>query len=429
MAIKRYDITTKLGLLLEPFSSGQLDVQEAWLELDGGYRDPNGFFIDHPEATGYIRYTLGGQQFEYSNLSFYDPYSEQSGPGHLKLDENGDLLLIRDDHTPVSGVYLCRDSNVKVYAIAVLPPASVFPNKIAAQFWHSDQETPDVQSFPPVEDSPMVLGSEVGSGGGGGSPTVTRYDMTAQLRSLFGQQPGDSMYWVEAWIELSAPTGQNGYFQLSDYVGSYFKYERNGQLYTVLSPSMNDNGVTNLRLDSNGDLLIDNQDSDPNNGFRDSPSFPLPGSQFNEWLLSITTDDTSFIYAFSNPVGSTEPNDLSNTILAPYTTSWPYVIGTKPSGGGGGGGGGSGVSLPSSTTVVGGKVVASVSVNPTLIEVTLGGQPLPVGSILRNSSEGGKKYLKIVGGATAFKSISVQPDVSWNWDADGAAAWAVLQNK
>lgn len=424
MAIKRYDITTKLGLLLEPFSSGQLDIQEAWLELDGDYRDPDGFFMDHPEATGYIRYTLGGQQFEYSNLSFYDPNSEQSSLGHLKLDENGDLLLIRDDFTPVSAVYLCRDSNVKVYLITVLPPASVFPNKIGAQFWHSDQETPDVESFPPVEDWPMVLGSEVGSGGGGS--TVTRYDITAKLAEIFEPESNGDLNVLSAWIDLQGPTGANGYFAFSDFSAAYIEHEWQGQVYTS-SPILDQNaGITNLRLGENGELVFDAQSGYNSTDFKD-----VNGTSI---ILALGIDAGNIIVSsllvkpgeLGIPPGSLGAGVLLQK-FGPETT--PLILSSGSSGSGGGSGGGSGVSLPSATSVVGGKAVATVSVNPTLVEVTLSGQALPVGSILRNSSEGGKKYLKIAGGATAFKSISVQPDVSWNWDADGAAAWAVLQNK
>lgn len=249
--------------------------------------------------------------------------------------------------------------------------------------------------------------------------TITRYDMTNPLSSYLAEVFQISI--IEAWVELRSPTGPNNFFQYADFSAGYIQYTWSGTTYTISNldfydAQFNEYAIRHLRL-NNGSIEIS---ADPSAASR--PFLVLSaGSTLNAIKFYV---EEGFIMS-EGYLGS--GRIWSDRVVSDY----PALLGIGPDtgGGSGGGGGGSGVSLPSSTTVVGGKAVATVSVNPTLVEVTLNGQPLPVGSILRNSSEGGKKYLKIAGGATAFKSISVQPDVSWNWDADGAAAWAVLQNK
>lgn len=88
----------------------------------------------------------------------------------------------------------------------------------------------------------------------------------------------------------------------------------------------------------------------------------------------------------------------------------------------------SNVSLPSTSVVVTGegKAVAAVTIDPTTVPVTINGQPLPSGSVLRNTSTG-QKFVKIEGGALEFVTIEVEPKVSWGWSASGDAAWEILQ--
>jgi hypothetical protein len=73
-----------------------------------------------------------------------------------------------------------------------------------------------------------------------------------------------------------------------------------------------------------------------------------------------------------------------------------------------------------------GVAVASIAIDPTTVPVTINGQPLPSGSVLRNISTG-QKFVKVEGGALNFVAIEVEPKVSWGWSASGDAAWEILQ--
>lgn len=82
-----------------------------------------------------------------------------------------------------------------------------------------------------------------------------------------------------------------------------------------------------------------------------------------------------------------------------------------------------GTGLP---TLASGQVITTTAANPTVVEVTVNGQPLPVGSVLRNTATG-QKFVKVDGGALDFVAIEVEPKVSWGWEASGDAAWEILQ--
>lgn len=86
------------------------------------------------------------------------------------------------------------------------------------------------------------------------------------------------------------------------------------------------------------------------------------------------------------------------------------------------------ISLPTSDlpTLASGQVVASVTVNPMEIAVTLNGQPLPAGSVVRNTVSG-QKFVKVSGGTLDFIAIEVEPRSSWGWGASGDAAWEIMQ--
>ena len=94
---------------------------------------------------------------------------------------------------------------------------------------------------------------------------------------------------------------------------------------------------------------------------------------------------------------------------------------------GNGGGSASDQNLTTSVSVSGGKIVGVVSVDPTTTAVTVGGQPLPEGSVVKNSSSG-QKFIKVSGGATSFVAIEVMPDADWGWSSAAAEAWEILQN-
>lgn len=73
-----------------------------------------------------------------------------------------------------------------------------------------------------------------------------------------------------------------------------------------------------------------------------------------------------------------------------------------------------------------GTAVATVNVNPITIEVTINGQPLPSGSVLRNSLTN-QKFVKIEGGVKSFLAIEIEPKNSWAFTPTGNAAWEILQ--
>lgn len=90
----------------------------------------------------------------------------------------------------------------------------------------------------------------------------------------------------------------------------------------------------------------------------------------------------------------------------------------------------SGVALPTTDVAVvdGGVVVAAITVDPTTIPVTVNGQPLPDGSILRNTTTG-QKFYKISGGVSNYLPIPVIPDPTWSFGSTVDEAWEILQNK
>lgn len=74
------------------------------------------------------------------------------------------------------------------------------------------------------------------------------------------------------------------------------------------------------------------------------------------------------------------------------------------------------------------KVVANVTVDPTVTAVTYnGGSALPVDSVLRNTATG-QKFIKISGGATAFAAIPIQVKPEWQLSQAGSDAWDVMQS-
>jgi hypothetical protein len=60
------------------------------------------------------------------------------------------------------------------------------------------------------------------------------------------------------------------------------------------------------------------------------------------------------------------------------------------------------------------------------VEVTVNGQPLPTGSVLRNTATN-QKFVKLPGEATAFMAIELEPKNNWAFTPTGNAAWEILQ--
>jgi hypothetical protein len=86
------------------------------------------------------------------------------------------------------------------------------------------------------------------------------------------------------------------------------------------------------------------------------------------------------------------------------------------------------VALPSQLVKItsSGAAIASVEVNPMTVEVTVNGQPLPTGSVLRNTATN-QKFVKLPGEATAFMAIELEPKNNWAFTPTGNAAWEILQ--
>lgn len=110
------------------------------------------------------------------------------------------------------------------------------------------------------------------------------------------------------------------------------------------------------------------------------------------------------------------------------------VVFTRSTGGGSGSGGsGSGggttsdQNLTSSIATSDGKVVGLVSVDPRTTEVTVDGQALPEGSVVRNSVTG-QKFLKFGTQKTEFIAIETEPLQEWGWDESVNEYWEDLQN-
>lgn len=86
------------------------------------------------------------------------------------------------------------------------------------------------------------------------------------------------------------------------------------------------------------------------------------------------------------------------------------------------------VSLPTMglPTLAAGQVITSVSVNPMIVDVTMNGQPLPVGSVLRNTVSG-QKFIKIEGGTREFLAVEIEPRPVWEWAESADELWETLQ--
>lgn len=75
-----------------------------------------------------------------------------------------------------------------------------------------------------------------------------------------------------------------------------------------------------------------------------------------------------------------------------------------------------------------GKIIGQVTGNPTESPgVTYNSNPLPAGSVVRNTVDG-QKFIAGGASATDFVAIPITPKVGWTW-LTGSSAWEVLQNK
>lgn len=118
------------------------------------------------------------------------------------------------------------------------------------------------------------------------------------------------------------------------------------------------------------------------------------------------------------PIGNDAYINKGDHLLTPITTAYADL--GAPAGG---------VDLPpASVTTINGKSVAEVTVDPTVTPVTVSGQPLPNGSVLRNTTTG-QKFLKTAGSVTNYFPIPVAPETEWNWETSASIDWAILQAK
>jgi hypothetical protein len=91
---------------------------------------------------------------------------------------------------------------------------------------------------------------------------------------------------------------------------------------------------------------------------------------------------------------------------------------------------GTGVDLPSTGTdapvMVGSLAVGTVIADPRS-GVTYNGNPLPAGSVLRNTTTG-QKFIAGGTSITDFTAIEITPPAAWGFSVAGDTAWAVLQD-
>jgi hypothetical protein len=79
---------------------------------------------------------------------------------------------------------------------------------------------------------------------------------------------------------------------------------------------------------------------------------------------------------------------------------------------------------PSGPAMYNGKYIMTAETDPTQVELLVGGQPLPTGSVVKVGSQ---KFFKLNGNSTAFSVIPQTPPVEWGWDSSADSDWAVLQ--
>lgn len=146
--------------------------------------------------------------------------------------------------------------------------------------------------------------------------------------------------------------------------------------------------------------------------------------QYNYFKL-FTTTPTQFILMLEgsfNPNGDTMIR-VDNTIGNTITLSQTPVIWSNNNNGGGNSGG----DLIDFINI-NGKIVANVTVDPTVTAVTYnGGSALPVGSVIKNSVTN-QKFLKISGDMKAFHAIPVTAKSEWSWSSEGIDDWDTLQS-
>jgi photosystem II stability/assembly factor-like uncharacterized protein len=77
--------------------------------------------------------------------------------------------------------------------------------------------------------------------------------------------------------------------------------------------------------------------------------------------------------------------------------------------------------------LVGSVAVGTITEDPrTAGGVTYNGNPLPAGSVLRNTTDG-QKFIAGGTSATDFAAIEITPPAAWGFSAGGGVAWATLQ--
>lgn len=207
----------------------------------------------------------------------------------------------------------------------------------------------------------------------------------------------------------------------------------NGDIVFASNVISRANGSSNqvyLVQDGSGNLLLNlaTQDESPKNDYQLSFSFNSSNAGI-QTDLQITEDSSGNVFYKYLPTPGAG-DSISTTESANF-----MLAALGGAGGGAGEGEGEGSSPSDSPLNVAGsvvalssgKAVAVVSVDPSSVELLKDGQPLPVGSMVKNSVSG-QKFLKKAGDQFAFVAVELTPKVEWSWSADGAAAWEVLQS-
>lgn len=215
----------------------------------------------------------------------------------------------------------------------------------------------------------------------------------------------------EAYIEVSDTVYVDEEFAKSDMIGGSVVYTYNGVQFTSSGSLTVNLTKTYMQVTSSATL---------ESFIYDEEYIGLIDSVVSQPFLNIWVEAGTYRMDIANPEDPV--NILTFTDTGIPDTS-PLLIGTllEP-----------GIDLdPESVDVVvlpDGKVLTTLAVDPTIDGVTISGNPLPTGSIIRNSTNT-QKFIKLAGDSKTFDAIEIIPKTEWKFTTIGSTAWNYLQNK
>jgi hypothetical protein len=141
----------------------------------------------------------------------------------------------------------------------------------------------------------------------------------------------------------------------------------------------------------------------PSNGqvtFKTPPDFESPADSGANNVYDIKVGASDGVNVVTKDVAITVTNVVEGTVLPTTGAGAPILVGSV--------------------------AVGTVVADPRTAGVTYNGNPLPVGSVLRNTTDG-QKFIAGGTSITDFLAIEITPPAAWGYSAGGEAAWAVLQ--